>query len=164
MAVKTPQARFREMDPLIRPNLASAHEVYSLAQLSKLLEAHDRYQVSLDFNGTRIELPDPVYRVLRLAVTHLAVGHALSVVSHAKELTTTQAARLLNVSRPYFTSLLKRKLIDFVPVGSHRRVKLDDLLRYRDQGAEAFEARREKSMAESRAIGDYDKQYDELGG
>ena len=83
--------------------------------------------------GEQVELPEAVSRVLRQAVHLLAEGQAVSIVPHGKMLTTQQAADLLNMSRPYLIRLLEAGKISFTKVGTHRRIRLDDLMRYRAQ-------------------------------
>ena len=70
-------------------------------------------------NDERIELPEPVFRVLRQIVPHLLREHALTIVPLHKELSTQEAADILNVSRPFLISLLERGEIPFVKTGKH---------------------------------------------
>ena len=70
-------------------------------------------------------------------LSHIADGHMVKVIPTGIMLTTQEAADILNVSRPHLSKLLKEGAIPHVPVGSHRRVRHDDLMAYkaeRDKG------------------------------
>ena len=55
----------------------------------------------------------------------------LSQVENPAELTTQEAANLLNVSRPFVIGQLEHGKIEYRMVGAHRRVHLDSLLEYK---------------------------------
>jgi excisionase family DNA binding protein len=95
-------------------------------------------------DGHELELPTSIYKVLVAAVTAMAQGHAVSIVPVHHELTTQQAADLLNVSRPHLIKLLGAGEIPHHMTGSHRRVVFEDLMRYRD----IRDAERRKALAD----------------
>ena len=76
-------------------------------------------------------LPVTAVRLLTDMMTHLAEGRRVSVMPEDAELTTKQAADMLNVSRPYLVGLLQAGKLPHHMVGTHRRVFVRDLLDYR---------------------------------
>lgn len=103
--------------------------------LSRYADA-ERVRLTLQAsNGSTDELilPGAVLQVLLDALAQMAQGNAVSLLPVHQELSTQEAAGLLNVSRPFLVGLLEQGRIPFRKVGTHRRVLLRDLLAYREQ-------------------------------
>lgn len=90
-------------------------------------------------DGDETKLPDELFRLLRLVVDQLEAGNGVSVVPIKAELTTVQAAEILNVSRPFLIKRLEAGDLPFHMAGTHRRIFLADLLAYRDRRDKAAE-------------------------
>lgn len=84
-------------------------------------------------DGTLIALPSEVATVLRDVVAAMAEGKAVTVAPQHTTLTTQQAADLLGVSRPTLIKLLEAGEIPYTTPGRHRRLRLSDVLDYRDR-------------------------------
>lgn len=79
-----------------------------------------------------VEVPASVVKVVADALDHVRRGEHVRVIADDEEITTQQAADLLNVSRPYLVGLVDRGEIPSRKVGARRRLKLADVLLYRD--------------------------------
>jgi excisionase family DNA binding protein len=76
-------------------------------------------------------VPLPVVVMLAQVLGLLEKGQGIQVVPERAELTTQQAADMLNVSRPYLIKLLEAGDIHYRMVGTHRRVAFGDVLEYK---------------------------------
>jgi excisionase family DNA binding protein len=106
----------------------------SAEELSRLLAREgdaERARVRLD--GTDLVLPRQALSLLRDLLVEMAQGNAVTVVPTHAELTTQQAAELLNVSRPHVIKLLEEGTIPFHRVGTHRRIRYADLIAYKQE-------------------------------
>ena len=79
-----------------------------------------------------IELPAGAVSLLQAILEDMASGRAVTIVPQNAELTTQQAADFLNVSRPFLVQLLEQKKLPFRMVGTHRRIRFEDVLRYKE--------------------------------
>jgi|SRR5215217_7922017 len=108
-------------------------------------------------SGEELELPATVYEVLVRAVREMDRGSGITIIPVHAELTTQQAANLLNVSRPYLVGLLREGKIPFHKVGRHRRVRVDDLLAYKEQRDSERRRLLRNMTREAQEAGLYDK-------
>jgi excisionase family DNA binding protein len=88
-------------------------------------------------------------QLLGTILTEIARGNCVAAVPVQAELTSQQAADLLNVSRPYLIKLLDQGKIPHHKSGSHRRVALNDVLDYKHSA----DQRREADRAELADLG-----------
>lgn len=77
-------------------------------------------------------VPAAAVQALVVVLTEFARGNAITIVPVESELTTQQAADVLGVSRPFLVKELDAGKIPVRMVGTHRRIRLEDLTRYRD--------------------------------
>ena len=106
--------------------------------LSKYTDV-DRVQLALrGCNGESddLVLPGHVLQILLDVLSEMSKGNAISLIPHHQEVSTQEAANLLNVSRPFLVGLLEKGQIPFRKVGAHRRVLLTDVLAYREKTEE----------------------------
>jgi excisionase family DNA binding protein len=118
------------------PTPAEAEQAkVSSRTLSKYADV-DRVQLSLrGSNGESDELilPGHVLQLLLDVLSEVSRGNAISLIPLHQEISTQEAANLLNVSRPFLVGLLEKGEIPFRKVGAHRRVLLTDVLGYKEK-------------------------------
>ncbi len=86
-----------------------------------------------DHETETIELPRPVVGLLMRILTEMAEGNAVTLMPIHAELTTQQAASILGVSRPFLIKQMKEKKIPYRRIGTHRRVRFQDLMDYKNR-------------------------------
>jgi excisionase family DNA binding protein len=101
-------------------------------------------EIEIEETGEKIKIPIQALRLLTKILQETAQGKPISVVPHAMEVTTQSAADYLGCSRPHLVKLLEEGVIPYTKVGRHRRVRFEDLLRYK----KALKASQKKLLIE----------------
>jgi excisionase family DNA binding protein len=105
-----------------QPITAREEDRPNLIKLKNLLEHLEPSTISsqlISTSGEAIDLPQPVLNLLRQMVQELLQGNSVTIVPIHKELTTQEAADILNVSRQYLVELLEAQAIPYSKVGTH---------------------------------------------
>lgn len=97
-------------------------------------------KIKIQETGDFITIPKKALALLSAILQNMAEGKTISIVPSNSEVSTQQAADMLNISRPHLVKLLEAKQIPFKKVGSHRRVLLKDIIEYKEQLAKQREA------------------------
>lgn len=98
-------------------------------------------KIKLQERGEVLEIPKKAFSLLIDILKNMAEGRSVTLLPSDSQVTTQQAADLLNVSRPHLVKLLERGEIPFKKAGTHRRIELKDLIAYEEK---LKKARREK--------------------
>lgn len=127
------------MNMTTRPDLPTEAEVTLAKESSRLLSLclstkEDAQSIRvIDQAGEHeaVRLPTAAFRLLIDILSEMAQGNAVNLIPIHAEVTTQEAADMLNVSRPHLVKLLDSGAIPFHRVGTHRRVRYQDLVNYK---------------------------------
>lgn len=124
------------LDQIRKPSKTERHAaIQSYAALASAL-AHiktDAAEIEIEETNDRIKIPYRALMLLSDILKAMAEGKPISIVPIATEVTTQKAAEILGCSRPHLVKLLEEGEIAFTKVGKHRRIKLEDVLLYKQQ-------------------------------
>ncbi len=125
--------------PPTEPTLPSRDEIRLAKESSRSLatvwqNVEGSLKVQIPDKGIDVELPKSSVRLLIDVLTHMAAGNAVTLVPVHAELTTQEAADLLNVSRKFLIDeLLDKNVLPCRKVGTHRRIPFQDLMEYKER-------------------------------
>ena len=131
----------------------------SVEQLARLRAARSqrrrvRYRVETENGaGDSVAIPAAAAALLERILAEMAQGNSVTLMPVHAELTTQQAADILKVSRPFLIERLEQGEIPFRLVGTHRRIRLADVTRFKEQSDRRRLDALEKLAALDQALG-----------
>lgn len=134
----------------LAPTLPSEAEAILAKETSLVLasrtQSTDPLQLRLldDPSARTVKLPASAVRMLVRILDEMARGNAVTLIPVHAELTTQEAADMLNISRPSLIQLLDEGKIEYRRVGTHRRVRFEALMGYKRRA----DAERRAALAE----------------
>lgn len=156
MVVAATSEKIRRLEPVRAPR----EERDEIAELSSALHpppsGHEVHYDLVGPSGQRHRIPESVIHGLARIVEVLARGDALTIVPVGARVTTQQAADLLNVSRQYLVRLLDEGRIPYDRTGTHRRLKIEDVLAYKQKRDRERDAGLDELTRLTEELGGYD--------
>lgn len=156
------QEQIRRMTPVSAPRATLPELGAAAEQLARILGVRKaKARTSLQPRlvgpaGDEIPLPEPMFHLLARIAEVLARGDAVTIVPVGQELTTQQAADLLNVSRQYLIRLLDANELPFTRTGGkHRRLRIEDVLAYKTKRDHEREEALDELAAMTQDMGGY---------
>lgn len=134
----------------IEAALRSSKELASL--LPKEGEEEVQFIVRKGKQEFVLAIPAGAVRLLLGILTQMSEGNAVTLIPINAELTTQEAADLIHVSRPFLVRLLESGDIPHHKVGTHRRIKLTDLMIYKKKMEEESRKAREELTREAQEL------------
>lgn len=90
-------------------------------------------EIEIEETSEKIKIPLNALKLLAKILEATSQGKPISIVPIATEITTQKASELLGCSRPHIVKLLESGEIPFTKVGRHRRIKIEDVIKYKNQ-------------------------------
>ncbi len=130
----TVEDQIRRMTPIAAP-IKQQKQIEKFSQeLDRMTLANQHRAPDCELkgpNGVSVSIPESIFYVLVRVAEVLARGDSITIVPVGRELTTQQAANLLNVSRQYLVRLLDEGKLAFRKTGKHRRLRIEDVLQFK---------------------------------
>ena len=149
----------RRMTPISLPESEHDDVVALSRQIAGDAGTHRRPEhacIIIGRGGTPTPIPESVFFLFERIVEILTRGDAVTVVPVGKELTTQQAADMLNISRQFLIRLLDERKLPYSKTGKHRRLKIEDVLAYKEKRSQERRAGLRKLSELTQDFGGYD--------
>jgi excisionase family DNA binding protein len=138
--------RFTMVHPANPTALPSEADAVLAKETSRVLASHLRdgdpvkLRIVGDSSRETVALPASAAQLLIRLLEEMSRGNAVTLIPVHAELTTQEAADMLNISRPSLIQLLDEGKIEYRRVGTHRRVRFESLMKYKRQAETARRA------------------------
>ncbi len=93
----------------------------------------EKTEIEIEETKDKIVIPSKALKMLGTILKAMSQGKTVSIVPMATEVTTQKAAEILGCSRPHFIKLLEEGKINYAKIGKHRRIKFEDVLKFKNQ-------------------------------
>lgn len=118
--------------------------------------AKDTTEIEIEETAQKIIVPTMALQLLTRILKDLGEGRPVQIVPIAAEMTTQAAAEMLGCSRPHVVKLLEQGKIPFTKIGKHRRIRYEDVMKYRKAMKEAQKQHLKDMMRDDEEAGLYD--------
>lgn len=138
------------LDESLSERLPTPAEAGKAAKAGTVLAGHRDKRGGLSLHvrkGARsadVDLPPAVARLVLDLLELVGKGDAVTLVPSGADLSTQQAADMLEVSRPFLVKLIEAREIPHHKVGTHRRIRAEDLLAYKHRRDRTLTAARSR--------------------
>ena len=113
-------------------------------------------EIEIEESHEKIILPKMAVELLGEILKSMSEGIPISIVPEATEVTTQKAAEIIGCSRPHLVKLLETGEIEFIKIGKHRRINIEDVYKYKLKMKETQKQRIIEMMNFDEEIGLYD--------
>src|SRR5699024_3892334 len=139
----------------MREQKAALESYQALAKTIKQLSS-DMPEIEIKETKELIKVPIKALKLLSEVLEAMSKGQPISIVPMASEVTTQKAAEILGCSRPFLVKLLEEGKIPFTKIGRHRRVKMEDVLVYKEEQKKEQKKHLIEMMQKDEELGLYD--------
>lgn len=115
----------------LEQKIASDSYTTVASAMSKIHSAN--VEIEIEETNDRIQIPFKALEFLSEILKAMGEGQPVSIVPIAAEVTTQKAAEILGCSRPHLVKLLESGAIDYTKVGKHRRIRFEDVIKYKQR-------------------------------
>lgn len=130
---KIKDMKFIEIEKPSKKEQQAAMESYVALAATLEQVRSDNPAIEIEETEDKIKIPIGALKLLAKILKGISLGHPVSIVPIATEMTTQAAAEFLGCSRPHLVKLLEEGNIPFTKVGKHRRIRYEDLVRYKNK-------------------------------